>query len=69
MTKFEGTSLNPVADALVINAIRGLLANDFRQATDASDLAKRLHNKGYDVSVGFLATYPQGKMICPIAAL
>lgn len=69
MTKYEGTSLNPVADASVVRALRGLLANEFRDARDSSDLLKRLNNKGFGVSDGYLATFPEGKMICPLIAL
>ncbi|MGB0799302.1 MAG: hypothetical protein ACPGRD_08290 [Planktomarina sp.] len=69
MTKYEGTSLNPVADSLVIHALRGVLASDFRDATDTNDLSKRLNHKGYGIAGGYLATFPEGKKICPLIAI
>ena len=57
------------ADPSVISALSQILGPDIRGAKGPDDLNRRLNLKGFQVRLGYLATAPHGKLICPLSAI
>lgn len=62
-------TMAPEANPMVVHAISRLLARDFKEARDSDDLSSRLAHKGFQIRLGYLATAPQGKLICPLSSI
>ncbi|MEL6690358.1 MAG: hypothetical protein AAFP28_08560 [Pseudomonadota bacterium] len=56
-------------DATQVALLGVLLASDFREAFDPSDLRRRLGFKGFGIKAGNLVTLPHGKVVCPLHAV
>ncbi len=69
MSDMMHLSLAPEASAADVSAVSRLVARDFREARNQDDLQQRLAHKGFQIRLGYLATAPHGKLICPISHL